>query len=207
MKKILTSLVFISAFSLSALGSQTLINAILSADVNTSLGRKVILDSRLEKNDSFVAAVFNKKIKALKLELIHSSHIGDIKPSMLTESEYQANFGTSWVLAKGQNVAGSQYSIITGRNSLPDLRGVFPRGKNNGATTNPAGDLALGTYQADEIKSHQHYYYVPQLNATGGPSMDYAYSTGFIWGRWTDASGGAESRPRNITVNYFIKIN
>ena len=134
--------------------------------------------------------------------------LGDIKASMLADGVFQTINGSGWIIADGRDVTGSDYHALTGNSTVPDMRGMFLRGKNNGRTDgneNPDGDLALGTYQADEFKSHTHgYIFAPNtghadLNFYGGTrENDYT--------RQTDATGGDETRARNITVNYFIKI-
>ena len=88
--------------------------------------------------------------------------IGTIIHSMLTETQIQLVYGKSWVLMDGRNVAGSSYAAITGNIIIPDARGLFLRGKNNGGSYNPDGDLALGTYSADKYASHSHSgsYYI-----------------------------------------------
>ena len=137
--------------------------------------------------------------------------IGSVENSMLTEAEFQAIKGTEWVLMDGRNIATSDLGVLRGWTTLPDGRGMFLRNKNNGRVDglqNPAGDLALGTYQADELASHDHtiqYNVVAEANTAqtarpenyaGGPNQFN-----------TSPTGGAETRPRNITVNCFIKIN
>ena len=71
----------------------------------------------------------------------------------------QALRGAGWVLADGRSVTGSAYATITGTTAIPDMRGLFLRGKNNGRTDgnkNPDGDLGLGAIQGDQIVSHVH---------------------------------------------------
>lgn len=91
--------------------------------------------------------------------------VGSIVASMLDESTFQAqNTSPSperWVLADGRDVTGSTYQSLTGDTTIPDLRGNFLRGKNNGRSDgkeNPDGDLALGTYTASKFASHNHGY-------------------------------------------------
>jgi hypothetical protein len=155
--------------------------------------------------------------------------VGSVVHSMLTEAQFQAENGFGWVLARGQSVVGSRYQTITGSPNAPDLRGVFLRGKNNGRSTssgNASADRALGTYEGDAIR-----------NITGGTNRNETAGTGYSgtgygavvatdfatkfqssgltpsMGRaWNfDASRvvptAAENRPRNVTVNIFIKIN
>ena len=133
-----------------------------------------------------------------------------IVPSMLTLAQFQAINGTTWVLANGASVSGSAYATITGNSTVPDLRGMFLRGKNNGrADTNedPGGERLLGNLQNDELRGHDHARSLVGIG--GGTNQGPAFSGGggFIGGNTTTVTSGAETRPKNIAVNYFIKIN
>ena len=135
-----------------------------------------------------------------------TAQIGDIVQSMLTEVQFQAERDGTWVLADGRSVSGDQYETITGNANIPDLRGKFLRGKNNGTSTtegNASGEVALGTPQTDELRSHSHTYFKHNITGGGGgPAVNQGGSN-----INTSATGGAETRPKNVTVNYFIKIN
>lgn len=152
---------------------------------------------------------------------LNDGFVGDVVTSMLTEAQFQNQRNAGWVLMDGRNVNGSKYSTITGNSNIPDARGLFLRGKNNGridGLQNPDGDLAIGTYQSDAFASHTHIQNshnhstnIPALAASGtdgGPA--YINTTASVTGSTTATnqnSGGNETRPKNITVNYFIKIN
>ena len=139
--------------------------------------------------------------------------VGTIIASMLEELQFQAqdDIGKDWVLARGQSVSGSAYASITGKANLPDLRGVFLRGSNADLSDseqqkrgNP-DPKKLGDFQSDDFGSHTHSDLAPggrDGNRSG--QQDAWYGGG---GSSTGAAGGKETRPRNVTVNYFIKIN
>ena len=146
------------------------------------------------------------------------SAVGDIKASMLTEAQYQAEFGSEWILADGRLVTGSDYHSITGIVNIPDLRGVFLRGKNNGRSDgnqNPDGDLTLGQFTDDKYEAHAHSYtdqYWNGQNTGSIPENNLASNTGNRPVYNTDTkstvpSGQNETAPKSVTVNYFIKIN
>lgn len=97
---------------------------------------------------------------------------------------------------------------------LPDLRGEFLRGidansfNDPDASTRIGGDR-VGSSQASEIGSHTHSGVTPQ-----GGNWFSRYSSGGNWpgertgnnrSASTDATGGNESRPRNIAIRYCIK--
>ncbi len=144
--------------------------------------------------------------------------VGSIVPSLLMEAQFQAVAGNGWVLADGRSVAGSAYAVTTGNNNIPDLRGMFLRGRNSGGSTagvrgdgneNPDGVLALGTTQGDMFASHSHGYIHPW---SGGAMLDPSTPGQQTGGKRdvshsSDAAGGNETRPKNVTVNYFLRIN
>lgn len=152
-----------------------------------------------------------------------SSPIGMIIPSMLTEAQFQALNGTSWVLAQGQTATGTAYASITGQSTIPDLRGMFLRGKNNGrvdGNQDSGGERALGSFQSDALQNINATWQSGTANAsntsgavtaTAGSASD-PQGTGRAHGIFTfDAANVArtatETRSRNIAVNYFIKVN
>lgn len=160
--------------------------------------------------------------------------VGTIVASMLSETDFQTQIGNTtapyiWVLADGRDVSGSSYATVTGSSTIPDLRGIFIRGKNNGRPSqgNPAGEVALGTYENDTLASHAHTIYDPghsHTRAQGGFGGDnrttepaYGSNGSGSFGAPSTSTevtnvgvlntGGLETRPSNVTVNYMIRIN
>lgn len=97
--------------------------------------------------------------------------------------------------------------------NLPDYRGVFLRGQNNSSGNDPdsASRTALatggntgdnvGSYQSHQLQSHNH-----SLPAADGRFNDASgalsrQGTGTVSG----STGGNETRPKNVNVNYIIK--
>ena len=87
--------------------------------------------------------------------------------------------------------------------NLPDLRGEFVRGLDDGRGVD-AG-RTLGSAQADEFKSHNH---------TVGQYGDFIRTTTTVMAAGyepaqnnvnTSSTGGSETRPRNIALLYCIK--
>ena|SRR5579884_3182075 len=144
--------------------------------------------------------------------------IGMVVSSLLTLAQFQAINGTGWVLADGSSVAGSTYASITGNSTIPDLRGMYLRGKNNGRSDgnqNPGGDYTLGTFENDQMQGHTHNFNVSssvggqQTAVQGGSSVGPASggSTPVTDGTNGTPRTGLETRVKNVTVNHFIKIN
>lgn len=146
--------------------------------------------------------------------------VGTVLHSMLTVAQFQAQYGTNWVLADGSSCTGTKYASVTGATTLPDMRGRFLRGKSHASGNNPDGDLALGAYTADRTGPHNHQ----QTARSGTSSVDAFIPAGVGLGPVNtinatlvseNASGalntknnsGSETAPRSITVNIFIRIN
>jgi microcystin-dependent protein len=147
----------------------------------------------------------------------------------------QAFAGTNppsdWLICDGRTVSRTTYSdlfeaIGTSHGSgdgsttfnLPDLRGVFLRGLDSGRGLDTG--RALGSYQADELKSHNHtesialniatvdldIYKSGNVNSSGRAANIPGISSSNQRRGITDLSGGTEARPKNVAVNYIIKI-
>lgn len=149
--------------------------------------------------------------------------VGSIVPSLLEPAAFAKEAGdqptfdltkSRWTLADGKPVPGTRYAELTGNAPVPDLRGIFLRGKNNGRADgrqNPQ-ELNLGQYQDDQFQDHIHEYnrggntpngqelYALPANTNG--NIQRAPTNYIITGKHGD-----ETRPRNVTVNYYIRIN
>lgn len=113
--------------------------------------------------------------------------------------------------------------------NLPDLRGQFLRGTDNmGTVAGAAGvdpDAAsrtalhtggntgnnVGSAQVDALHSHNHQYTAEGRHGSNGESSSTAFwadgdtsTSGTVTGTMT-STGGNETRPKNVYVNYIIK--
>jgi hypothetical protein len=145
--------------------------------------------------------------------LANDSHVGDIRYSILSEAQFRALHGTEWELLQGQPVPrDSELIEYWGDRNLPDARGVFLRSRNHNRDRQqgcPAGDLNCGSYQDDQLKSHNHSTFSNHhshvlAHGTWKTPSPYGYPNGGEHN--TSNTGGSETRPRNITVNTFIKV-
>ena len=112
--------------------------------------------------------------------------------SRTTYSELFTKIGTTYGTGNGSSTF-----------NLPDLRGEFLRGWDNGRGVD--GGRNLGTSQGDEFKSHGHVTIVKQhasSNALHHPGVEIGSGGGQ---RALAETGGVETRPRNISVMYQIK--
>ena len=152
--------------------------------------------------------------------------VGTVLTSLLTEAEFHAEMGATWELAAGQDVTGSAYAALTGMDSLPDMRGRFLRGMGHNGSGN-AG-LQLGDVQedatalpndgflADDDGAHSHE--LPIQNRShrmidGNLDIleergDFPLSTLDSGTHGHTITGGDdETRPVNVTVNLFIRVD
>jgi len=158
-------------------------------------------------------------INRLQIQAFNTSTvIGQEITAYLTEDQFQQQAGTNWVLADGRNIAGSAFSKLYGSNTLPDRRGTVSRMMDNGRGLDPAGDLPLGTYEADQFEAHTH-------TGNGAGSNEFIYNRGSggtyaataggtAWDRTTvpasstsTPAGGPETRVKAVIANVFIRIN
>lgn len=119
---------------------------------------------------------------------------------------------SGWLTADGSLVSrttyaslfasiGTTYGVGDGSTTfaLPDLRGEFLRGWDNGRGVDTG--RAIGTAQADAFKSHTHDigFYSSPYSGSGGGGLAFSGS------QQSGATGGTETRPRNIALLACIK--
>lgn len=132
---------------------------------------------------------------------------------------------TGWLKANGAAVSRTAYSSLfsaigtvfgagDGFNTfnLPDLRGEFLRGWDDGRGVDPG--RAFGTGQADMLKSHDHDLPTSATPGSRGAIQDTSFTQSAanneapITGvrAYVDATGGSETRPRNVVLLACIKF-
>jgi microcystin-dependent protein len=136
---------------------------------------------------------------------------------------------TGWLKANGAAISrtayanlfaaiGTTFGIGDGSTTfqLPDLRGQFLRSWADDAATYDSGRV-LGSTQADDFKSHTHpyqpsYHLGNSGGAFNGNALIGSASSGglstqaAIPSQSTSATGGTETRPRNIALLACIKF-
>jgi microcystin-dependent protein len=108
---------------------------------------------------------------------------------------------------------GTTFGVGNGSTTfnLPDLRGEFIRGWADDRAVDTS--RVFGSTQADELKSHTHSHNT--TNKTGLSSAGYGTNVTVAAnlvagtpsaGPISDATGGTETRPRNVALLYCIKF-
>jgi len=100
--------------------------------------------------------------------------------------------------------------------NLPDLRGVFLRGIDDGVNRDPdassrvalmpggaTGD-AVGSYQADQLATHTHTVTEAQIIPGQAGQSGGCCTTVSFFNTATGQAGGSETRPKNVNVSYII---
>jgi microcystin-dependent protein len=108
---------------------------------------------------------------------------------------------------------GVSYGVGDGSTTfgLPDVRGRFLRGWDNGAGVDTG--RTLGSTQEDEIESHKHADIVltGSSDDNGDPGTAVLTNGAGVYGLTTIAdsetglTGGTETRPKNFSIRYLVK--
>jgi len=138
--------------------------------------------------------------------------VGSVVASYLAPRQMQERYGTQWVLADGSEVSTrTAFYAITGKTTVPDLRGMFIRGLNvdrKDGRQDPEGhDRLVGDYQADAVQRHSHAVKTAGIWGRSFKGEDGSPRTAYEKSEETGERGGAETRPRNVALYYYIKIS
>lgn len=124
---------------------------------------------------------------------------------------------TGWLKANGAAVSRATYATLfaaigttfgagDGATTfqLPDLRGEFVRGWDDGRSADSG--RGFGSFQADELRSHSHRFKIGADSSAGSNDESASTDVGGWEGGWIEATGGAETRPRNVALLACIKF-
>jgi microcystin-dependent protein len=108
-----------------------------------------------------------------------------------------------WLECNGQSTAGSPNLIPLFGTNVPDLRGEFIRGWDNGRGVDSG--RVIRSAQAQDVQPHTHSYSAP----TSVPTSNQAgFDAGTIFASspsTTGSTGTAETRPRNVALMFIVK--
>ncbi|MEJ1242530.1 hypothetical protein WBG78_30560 [Chryseolinea sp. T2] len=146
--------------------------------------------------------------------------IGDVKYSILEPKKFFGihNKGSvEWILLDGRAITGSQLAN-EGVVAIPDARGMFIRSLDMGrfqtkgdGTGDPDWQIRnVVEPQSDEFRSHNHSLnFEPTTGLpTGGGETNFANEPfGRTLKLQTVPVGGQETRPKNIALYLYLRIN
>jgi hypothetical protein len=111
---------------------------------------------------------------------------------------------SGWIQCGGQSTSGYPALAALFGSTVPDLRGEFVRGFDNGKGIDPG--RGIRTSQGQDIQPHTHLsncigFANPQINwqGTGGLAYNNSNNT------QTGSAGGTETRPRNVALMFIVK--
>ena len=213
----------------------------LAADINGNF--KAVADWLVPKVGKFgdtAAAVFTGSGAALTGLSGGNITAGSVASTALATAVVQSLVPPGTIIAYGGKVAPAGWLVCDGKSidktnypalyavigggfgaggtafNVPDLRGRFLRGWDNGAKRDPEAENRtpmspggakndnIGSVQLDEFKSHTHNY-VAMLQTTGNDTSSELYERYGDYQKASSAAGGTETRPINAYVNYIIK--
>ncbi|WP_258137943.1 phage tail protein [Escherichia coli] len=113
---------------------------------------------------------------------------------------------TGWLKCNGAAFSSEMYPKLAKAyptNKLPDLRGEFIRGWDDGRGIDSGRTLLSA--QDGSIEAHGHDYN-GAIYTSSGPSWANTTDAGHrAYSGFTSSYGGSETRPRNIAFNYIVR--
>lgn len=122
-----------------------------------------------------------------------------------------------WMLCNGSAISRTTYSALFAAISttygsgdglstftLPNAQGVFLRGAGSQTISSVTYSSTRGLTQGDLLGTHRHG--VASGNSTSSSSYSSVQGVGAGTSIYSGYTGGEETRPANIGVNYIIKL-
>lgn len=192
-------------------------------DINNLL-QKSRQHSKLIDSEKTVSEIAKKVIEIpgflSQIKTSNEIPVGTVVSSLIKPSNFiKGPLIGLWVPADGRPIPkDSKYFETTDIDRVPDLRGMFLRGLNefeggkvrNDGLEDPDGATRKpGNYQEDRIKKHRHLVASRTADTSiGGTKLPYrGGGSSREWWSEENTDGSSETRPRNVAIYYFIKIN
>ncbi|HCP3933001.1 TPA: tail fiber protein [Escherichia coli] len=113
---------------------------------------------------------------------------------------------TGWLKCNGAAFSAEEYpelAKVYPTNKLPDLRGEFIRGWDDGRGIDSGRTLLSA--QGANVEEHGHGYN-GAIYTSSGPSWANTTGAGYMeYSGFTSSYGGSETRPRNIAFNFIVR--
>jgi len=178
------------------------------------LGELIARTGQNATDDSDFVTMATKLLNALSALLPKASAAGDIKMSGSSAAP------TGWLPCDGTSYLRTSYpalftaigvafgSVDASHFNVPDMRGMFARGYDNGRGVDPG--RVLGSYQADAMPAHVHVVDLQPLNSAdaggaGKVATGNASAEGTIPPFNTSTTGvGSETIVKNVALTFCI---
>ena len=176
------------------------------------------LETKLEDqnkiNATFVAKIIHNQMPAGSVVAFAGEHSSIPNGWLLCDGRELSKADFPELAHALSKVTGMQSSYVFDPSSanfkIPDYRGLFLRGANlnrTGVFADPERkNPIIGHLQIDKFKSHTHTHVqsyrtlgIKTEIQEGGTALDQNFIA------LTEATGGSETRPKNIVVHYIIK--
>jgi microcystin-dependent protein len=159
-----------------------------------ALARKSYVDSEITSGLAGVSSVIAGCVFAFGGTAPPSGYLecNGAEVSRTTYAALFANIGTNFGVGNGSTTF-----------NLPDLRGEFIRGYDNGRGVDSG--RAPGSAQSSQNLAHTHGFDGGVAVAVAGSSLSLSGTPVNAVITATQSSGGSEARPRNIAMMYIIK--
>lgn len=177
-----------------------------------------------------------EKLVGILIARESTAPVGTIVASYLPPDVFLTpGLSNAWVLAEGQSIPrNSKLFDLVNKSPIdffdptriPDLRGMFLRGMNAGRNDQrrDPDKRKLGAYQSDSFRLHDHgggdhthataiqngaasQWQGITVRKVGDDSKDNPEAKTTFSGKIMTPEGGNETRPKNVTVYYYIRIN
>ena len=164
-----------------------------------------------------LADVSDKSLSRKNLDVYSKAETDQKMPAGGVVFFPQTTAPTGWLKANGAAVSRTAYATLFAAIgttfgdgdgiytfNLPDLRGEFVRGFDDGRGIDSG--RVIGSGQIDQIKSHSHNVQVKgQTGLSSNSGNDLTTDTGSTITLNTNSVGGNETRPRNVALLACIK--
>lgn len=194
----------------------------ISSEVNSNIstqGADIINDGGMSGSNYSLTAksmIILVSDGVSKFFIISKYDAQGVVPAGAVQSFAMNTVPAGWLKCNGAAVSRTTYAALfaaigttygsgngTTTFTLPDLRGEFIRGFDDGKGTDTG--RTIGSAQADELKSHRHI--MKKYNRAGGSGTSFFAmdDNGTDGSENTELTGGTETRPRNVAMLYCIK--
>ena len=128
----------------------------------------------------------------------NSDPVGTVVMSMLTEQQFNAEVSGSWVKCDGRSCAGTRYSQITGKGTVPDLRSRYLVGSGQNSNSNFGKICDLHETVDAYVYSDDFEIIVP----TGGKTFNVGGSYIDLTGKFITGDQFGSAHTANYTITH-----